>query len=160
MNSKRVTDRITIEGAKMIFKNFSGEEGEYNRKGDRNFCVVIEDDSTAMRLKEDGWNIKTSKPKSEDYEPFHYLKVNVRFDKVPPTIIQIANGRKRNLTEDMVNILDWAEIKNVDLVISPYNHSNGVSAYLKALYVTMVDDDLAAKYADIPDSAADSVEFD
>lgn len=160
MNNKRVTDRITIEGAKLIFKNFAGEEGEYNRKGDRNFCVIIEDEEMANKLRADGWNVKTSKPKSEDYEPFHYMKVNVRFDKVPPTIVQISNGRKRNLSEDMINILDWAEIKNADLIISPYNHDKGVSAYLRALYVTIVTDDLADKYADIPDSAADSVEFD
>lgn len=53
--------------------------------------------------------------------------------------------------------MDWSIIKNCDLIIRPYNYpaikgrSAGVSAYLKAIYVTISEDEFAEKYADIPD---------
>ena len=41
MADKKVTEKITLEHVKIIFKNFAGEEGRYNRKGARNFKAVL-----------------------------------------------------------------------------------------------------------------------
>lgn len=35
--------KIVMENARLIFRNFEGREEQYNRKGDRNFGLVIED---------------------------------------------------------------------------------------------------------------------
>lgn len=163
---KKVNDKITIEGARLIFRNFSGEEGQFNPKGNRNFCVLLDPD-LAERLEEDGWNVKHLKPREDEDEPQAYLQVKVMFGKIPPHCILVTSKNKKTLTEDQVGMLDWVEIKNVDLIIRPYNYelrdgTRGVKAYLKAIYVTIVEDELELKYrdvpdADVPDSAANSI---
>lgn len=154
----QVTTNIEIENGRIGFRNFSGAEGKYNTKGNRNFAVFLDDD-LAHVLERDGWNVKWLKPRSEDEDPQAYMQVKVAFGKMPPNIIMIANGKKTKIDEDTVNILDWAEIQSVDMIIRPYNYDiqgkQGVKGYLKSLYVTIVTDRFAGKYQDAPDSAQD-----
>ena len=35
------TNYLTFENAKLIFKNFKGEKTQFNREGNKNFCVVV-----------------------------------------------------------------------------------------------------------------------
>jgi len=87
------------------------------------------------------------------------LKKNVNFEKLPPKIIMITSGGKTVLNSETVNALDYAEIQNVDLIIRPYNWTSqpgtknektGVKAYLKSLYITIVEDEFESKYRDVP----------
>lgn len=145
---------IVIEDAHIMFRNFSGEEGRFNPKGRRNFCVVI-DPSIVEELIEDGWNVKYLRPRDDDSEPVPYLQVSVAFGRIPPKIFLIKRNGKVMLDEDTIGILDWAEIDTVDLIVRPYNwESNGMSgikAYLKSMYITCVEDELESKYYDVPD---------
>ena len=156
-------NRLAIENAKIGFRNFSGKEGKFNPAGRRNFCVFLNPKDADM-LQEDGWNIKTLKPRDESEDPVPYLKVSVNFDNVPPQVIMITRNGKTRLDEDSVDILDWAEIENVDVIITPYtwevNGNSGIKAYLKSIYVTLVEDEFESKYANVPDSAANSMPID
>ena len=140
---------LSVENAKIIFRNFAGKESKFNRSGDRNFCVVF-DKETGEQLKEDGWNMGILKPK-DDYEDIAYrLQVSVKFGNFPPKIYMISGRRKIELTEDSVAALDYAEIVDVDLIIRPYNWEvngkTGVKAYLHTMYVTVQEDKFASKY--------------
>ena len=151
---------IVLEDRRILFRNFSGEEGRFNAKGQRNFNVLLEEHE-ALRMQEDGWNVKYLQPREEGDAPQPRLEVSVHFGKNPPRIILITSKGKTPLDESMVNILDWADIETVDMIVRPYewdvNGRTGVKAYLKSIYVTIREDELELKYLDVPDSASAAI---
>jgi len=157
-----VEDNLVIEGARIGFRNFAGKEGKFNPAGQRNFCVFLEPEDGA-NLEKIGWNIKWLDPREEGDVETPYLPVAVNYKNIPPNILLISGQGKNRLSEAEVDILDWAEIKNVDIVIKPYNWEvngkRGVKAYVKSMYVTIIEDEFAEKYYDVPDSG-DEIPFE
>lgn len=145
---------VLMEGVRIIFRNFSGKEGQYNREGDRNFAVLL-DEQVATDLAADGWNVKWLKPRddAEGEDPQAYLQVSVNFKGRPPRIVLLTSTKRRNLDESEVEDLDWVDINNVDLIIRPYewsvNGKTGIKAYLQSIYVTIEEDALEKKYAEM-----------
>lgn len=146
---------VLMEGVRIIFRNFSGKEGQYNREGDRNFAVLL-DEKIATVMAEDNWNVKWLKPREDEEEgtePQAYLPVSVNFKGRPPRIVLITSRGRTNLDEHSIEMLDWADILNVDLIVRPYewtvNGKSGVKAYLQSIYVTIEEDALEMKYAEM-----------
>lgn len=163
MNNNNKVSNIKIEGGRMIFKNFQGKENlPYNKAGDRNFGVLL-DDELANQLKADGWHVKYRPPRQDDGYEQPWLSVKVKYGIYPPTIVLINSSGKIRLDEDTVGQLDWTQVQKADMIIRPYSYPAmfdkkgneirpaGISAYIKSLYVTVQEDDFASKYADIPD---------
>lgn len=149
-------DRKTfmVEDAQIIFRNFAGEESQYNRKGDRNFAVILDPD-TAEKMLEDGWNIKSLKPREEGEPEVPYIQIAVNFDNRPPTVVMITSTGRTRLDEKSVEVLDYADIRVADLICNGYDwtvqEKSGTKAYLKSLFITIEEDELERKYAVIED---------
>lgn len=145
-------ENIKIENARIVFRNLSGKPDKFNPQGGkRSFSVVIEDPEFANELKKEGWNIKQFNPSPDsDEEPAHFISVKVSYNNIPPHIYLCTSKNKTLLNEDTVGQLDYAEISNVDIVITPYQYEmsggSGISAYVKTMYVTVVEDEFASKY--------------
>src|SRR3954466_14802410 len=94
-----------VEDAPIIFRNFSGREGQYNREGDRNFAVILTEDVAQQMLK-DGWNVKYLDPREEGDEPTPYISVSVNFKNRPPRVVLLTSTSRTQLDEDSVEVLD------------------------------------------------------
>lgn len=145
---------LVMENARIIFRNFAGKEGQYNREGDRNFCVLLEA-HVAEQMERDGWNVKALRAREPGDPDQPYLQVSVSFKIRPPKIVMITSKGRTTLTEDECEVLDWVDIAIVDLIVRPYEWSvggkSGVKAYLKSIFITIAEDELELKYADVPE---------
>lgn len=161
-------DTATIQGVRFFTRNFSGLAGKFNAKGRRKFSIRLDED-TARRMEKDGWYIKWLQPREGFDEPEQpILEVKVRFPAEGergsiPRVYLITNKGKTLLREDMLPIVDWAEIDNVDLTIRAYHYDidgkTGVSAYLKTVFIKIIEDELDLKYQDVPDTAQSAIVF-
>ena len=146
---------VQIDDARIIYRNFAGAPSKFNREGDRNFAVVIEDQDIAEALTEKGWNVKIKPPREEGDDPFMFLPVKVKFNERGPRVYlqNSLGGRNRvTLDEDTVGILDNVDITNVDLDIRPYDWDvqgkTGRTAYLQSICVTQEVDRFLDRYAE------------
>jgi hypothetical protein len=145
---------VTIEDAQLLFRNFAGREGQYNSEGDRNFCVILPPD-LAKELDRDGWNVRALPAREEGEEDVPYLQVKVNFKNRPPHIVTISSVGRTNISEEMTETLDFADMRKVDLICNGYewdvNGKSGVKAYLKSMFITLEEDELERKYAQMED---------
>jgi hypothetical protein len=157
----RTDGSIKIENTRLVFRNFRGAEDRYNPAGTISFGAVIPAE-LALQLKEDGWNPKQFNRRPDDdpeMEPEWWLPIKAKYDHPrPPRIVIVTTKGRRTIPEDEVETLDAYEIQTVDLIVRPFPWTNprgdtGISAYLQTMYVTIVEDELDEKYADIPEQS-------
>lgn len=144
-------DILQIDNARIVYRNFSGVGSKFNREGDRNFAVIIEDEETAQKLADDGWNVKIKPPRDEEDTPFMFLPVKVKFnDRGPAAYLKSGAAEPVRLNEETIGCLDDIDILNVNLDIRPYNWEvngkEGRTAYLQAIQVFQDVDRFAAMF--------------
>ena len=141
---------MQIDDARIIFKNFEGRGDKFNREGDRNFSLLIEDPNTAEAMKREGWNVKIKEGRDPDEGPFMRLPVKVKFTEYGPTVYLNSAGNVVKLNEESIGCLDNIEIETVNMDIRPYdwevNSKTGRTAYLQSMEVVQRIDRFAAKY--------------
>ena len=143
---------LQIDDARIIFKNFEGRGDKFNREGDRNFSLLIEDENTANALIKEGWNVKIKPGREVGDDPFMRLPVKVKFTDYGPNVYLITGNRRNELDEESISCLDNIEIESVDMDIRPYdwevNGRTGRTAYLQSMEVVQRIDRFAARYSE------------
>ena len=143
---------LQIDDARIIFKNFEGRGDKFNREGDRNFSLLIEDEDTANALIKEGWNVKIKPGREEGDDPFMRLPVKVKFTDYGPNVYLVTGNRRNELDEESIGCLDNIEIESVDMDIRPYdwevNGRTGRTAYLQSMEVVQRIDRFAARYSE------------
>lgn len=145
----------TIKNAKIRWRNLAGREAKFNAKGNRNFTIFLEPED-AETLAGMGLNVKTLPPREEGQPQQDILKVKVNFNGRPPRLVLVTHKGRTQLDADTAILMDSAEIKKVDLILSPYHWdmegNEGIAVSLKAMYMTIVEDELEMMYSDLPDA--------
>lgn len=151
-------DKILFHSCRIVYRNLSGRIDEYNERGDRSFAIVIEDPELADKLEEDGWRIKRKPPREEGDPDFVTLKVFVKYDYRPPKIYIQSGDVKTLLNEDQLNEVDFADITDVKVSVTPYRGKNSRdgkwTAYCRTMIVFVEEEDFADDFDD------DEVPFD
>lgn len=161
---------LQIDDATIMFRNFSGAAGKFNKEGDRSFHLLIDGgtvidgnkkrevtaEEMADILAKDankfgvGWNVKSRE--SNDGDVYYHMMVKVRFNDRGPRVYMISGRARNTLGEDKIHELDNCTIASVDLDIRPYDDEiNGKpfrSAYLQSMHVVQEVDRFAARYAE------------
>lgn len=143
--------KVTIEGTKLMFRNFAGAKTQYNREGDRNFHVVIDKD-TADKMDKDDWFIKINEPKNEGDEVKYTVKVRIGENDEPSVYVIGENKKPVRFNKGQFKRIDRLNIVDVDVVFHQaastfeYHGREYHSAYLDKIFINILEDDLDKKY--------------
>ena len=147
-------DDLEIENAqiKWAFSHFDGRADTFNDEGDHNFTIIIDDEETALRLRDEGWNIRTFEGKEEG-DPIEYtLKVKISYRFEAPKIFLIKGERKYRADEQDLSDIKRSTCEQIDVIISPsrwvQGGRTGISAYCKEMYAKVKESRFSAAYAD------------
>lgn len=153
-------DDLMLENVKITYRNFAGAAGEYNPAGVRSFAVILEDLEQAQAIEALGWKVKYPKPR-EDGEPARYpatMPVTLKYHPklAPPRVVMLTSRGQTKMDEDAVDILDFMSIKKCDMFLRPFHWKlktggEGVKNMCASIYITIEEDALELKYADVPE---------
>ena len=166
MAKTNTPDRVTLRNFEITYKNFSGRETQYNRAGNRNFSLIL-DDETADQMLADGWNVRIKE--YDDGSRRNTLQVAVRYDieRFRPRVVMVTpNGKyfKRTpLSEEMVSELDSARVSKAFVTLNPSPWHNamggsGIKAYLTTGYFVVEKDEFEDEFPEEPSDDDDLVD--
>jgi hypothetical protein len=136
---------------KWAFSHFDGREDIFNAQGDHNFQIILPED-VAVKLRDEGWNVRTMDPYEEGDPPEHLLKVKISYKYEPPKIYLIKGQRKLRADERDLADIRRDTCERIDVIITPSRWvaggNTGISAYAKELYAKIKESRFSAMYAE------------
>lgn len=150
---------IAVDNTRFIFAtNFSGNP-ENDRFADsrRKANLLIPDPEQAKDLIKAGFKVRQTRPRQDDdpdeFVPEFFIPVLLKYRnrvgqpvKYPPKVYLVSGDNEPVLLdEESVSCLDNIRVKNVNVILNPYEYdpvNNGVSLYIRTMYVEQdLDDD-------------------
>ncbi|MBO7450448.1 MAG: hypothetical protein J6U54_08760 [Clostridiales bacterium] len=155
--------RTIINGVPVKYHNFAGVKTDYNREGDVNFEIII-DEETALNMMEDGWYIKIN----EDDLGRKEYRIKIRLGEFgdPQVFIIGDDGKAIPFNRGQWKRIDRMTISYVDVEFhqsrKTFMHDGHeyYSAYADNLFVNIVENSLYKKYGIAPDYADDEMGLD
>lgn len=147
---------VRIDDAELLWRNFEGRKGQFNNEGQHTFAVVI-DPETAEQMKADRWNVKLTKPREEGEPQKYFVPVEAGYKIRPPLIVLITDRKRTPLGEDQIALLDFVDIRTVDLIIRGriWNPEGDIKAWLQTMFITINQDPLELKYEMLEEQPSD-----
>ena len=156
---------IAVDDTRFIFAtNFSGNP-ELDRFGDarRKANILIPDPRQAQEMLGEGFKIRQTRPRPDDdpdeFEPEYFVPVILKYRdrsgnpvKYPPKVYLVSGDNEPVLlSEEAVGCIDQMRVKNVNVILNPYEYdpvNHGMSLYVRTMYVEqdLDDDPYAARY--------------
>lgn len=156
MAAKR--SKLTLMDVRLLFRNFEGKEGMYNKEGDRFFHVAL-DEELGLELEAEGWNVKWLNSR-DDEPPLGHIQCALNFhpDRRPPKVVLITSRGKKQLDLETLMLADMVDIESADVLIGASHWENpnigkgkGIKAYANEVFITVRESELDLKYADVPE---------
>ena len=156
---------IAIDDTRFIFQSNLSGNPDGDRFGDmRRKCnIIIPDPEQAKDLIKAGFKVRQTKPRQdddpEDFQPEFFVTAILKYRtkagvpvKYPPKVYLVSDDNEPVLlSEDSVGLIDTMRVKNVNVVLNPYEYdptNNGLNLYIRTMYVEqdLDDDPYAARY--------------
>ena len=156
---------IAVDDTRFIFQtNFAGDPSK-DRYADsrRKANLIIPSAEQAKDLIKAGFKVRETRPRPDDdpkdFTPEYFIPVLLKYRnrigqpvKYPPKVYLVSgNCEPKLLDEDSVGSIDQMRVKNVNVILNPYEYdpaNNGMSLYVRTMYVEqdLDDDPYAARY--------------
>ena len=150
---------IAIEDTRFIFStNFAGDASNDRFNDERRKAnLIIPDEKLAHDLLDMGFKVRMTKPRQDDdpenYKPEYFVPILLKYRTrdgrevryLPKVYLVKDGGTPILLDEDTVGTIDKIRVKNVNVVLNPYEYDpikKAVSLYVRTMYVEQdMDDD-------------------
>lgn len=144
---------VSIENTRFIFEtNFSGDPRRDKFGSDKRYANIIVPEELAEELTDEGFNVRHTDPKDNEYEKTYFVKAAVNYDsKFPPRIFLVSGDNPPELLDvESVGVIDTMYIRNVNVILSKYYNAkiDKWSLYVRTMYVEqeLDNDPFAARY--------------
>lgn len=160
-----INKTIAIDDTRFIYQtNFSGDPAR-DRFADsrRKANILIPDPEQAKDLVKAGFKVRSTKPRPDDdpeeFQPEYFVSAVLKYRnrmgqpvKYPPRVYLVSGDNEPvPLDEESVACLDQMRVRNVNVILNPYEYDpagGGVSLYIRTMYVEqdLDDDPYAERY--------------